>query len=92
MPVSNKRPPPILAKKSCVGLIVLKLAPTVNYWFKGKIDCDSAESLKKRTKQFFGYQISQLFIQLQANKVLIDLGGASRVQLHHVQITAHPLV
>ena len=34
-PTSNKRPPPILAKKSCVGLIALELAPTVNYWFKG---------------------------------------------------------
>ena len=33
-PTSNKRPPPILAKKSCVGLIALELAPTVNYWFK----------------------------------------------------------
>ena len=33
-PMSNKRPPPILAKKSCVGLIALELAPTVNYWFK----------------------------------------------------------
>ena len=30
----NKRQPPILAKKSCVGLIALELAPTVNYWFK----------------------------------------------------------
>ena len=27
--------PPILAKKSCVGLIALELVPTVNYWFKG---------------------------------------------------------
>ena len=26
-PMSNKRPPPILAKKSCVGLIALELAP-----------------------------------------------------------------
>ena len=34
-PMSNKRPPPIFAKKSCVGLIALELAPTVNYWFKG---------------------------------------------------------
>ena len=34
-PVSNKRPPPFLPKKSCVGLIALELAPTVNYWFKG---------------------------------------------------------
>ena len=34
-PTSNKRPPPILAQKSCVGLIALELAPTVNYWFKG---------------------------------------------------------
>ena len=34
-PMSNKCPPPILAKKSCVGLIALELAPTVNYWFKG---------------------------------------------------------
>ena len=34
-PMSNKRPLPILAKKSCVGLIGLELAPTVNYWFKG---------------------------------------------------------
>ena len=33
-PTSNKRPPPILAKKSCVGLIALELAPTVNYWFQ----------------------------------------------------------
>ena len=24
---------------------------------------------------FFSYQVSQLFIQLQGNKVLIDLGG-----------------
>ena len=35
---SNKRPPPILAKKYCVGLIALELAPTVNYWFKGEIE------------------------------------------------------
>ena len=34
-PTSNKCPPPILAKKSCVGLIALDLVPTVNYWFKG---------------------------------------------------------
>ena len=34
-PTSNKHPPPILAKRSCVGLIALELAPTVNYWFKG---------------------------------------------------------
>ena len=34
-PRSKKRPPPLLAKKSCVGLIALELAPTVNYWFKG---------------------------------------------------------
>ena len=34
-PTSNKRPPPILAKKSCVGLIALELAPTANYWFQG---------------------------------------------------------
>ena len=33
VPMSNKRPPLILAKKSCVGLIALELAPTVNYWF-----------------------------------------------------------
>ena len=33
-PMSNKRPSPILAKKSCVGLIALELAPTVNYWFR----------------------------------------------------------
>ena len=37
-PTSNKRPLPILAKKSCVGLIALELAPTVNYWFKGEIE------------------------------------------------------
>ena len=37
-PTSNKRPPPILAKKSCVGFIALKLASTVNYWFKGDIE------------------------------------------------------
>ena len=36
--MSNKRPPPILAKKSCVGLIALELAP--NYWFKGESDVD----------------------------------------------------
>ena len=32
-PMSNKRPPPILAKKSCVGLIALELAlgPLVLY-------------------------------------------------------------
>ena len=34
-PVSNKRPPPILSKKYCVGLITLELVPTVNYWFTG---------------------------------------------------------
>ena len=34
-PMSNKRPRPILAKKSCVGLIALEQVPTVNYWFKG---------------------------------------------------------
>ena len=38
VPMSNKRPPPILAKKSCVGLIALELAP--NYWFKGESDVD----------------------------------------------------
>ena len=37
-PISNNRPLPILAKKSCVGLIALELAPTVNYWFKGEIE------------------------------------------------------
>ena len=34
-PMSNKRPPPIFGEKSCVGLIALELAPTVDYWFKG---------------------------------------------------------
>ena len=34
-PMSNKRPPPFFGEKSCVGLIALELAPTVNYWFKG---------------------------------------------------------
>ena len=32
--MSNNRPPHS-CQKSCVGLIALELAPTVNYWFKG---------------------------------------------------------
>ena len=42
--ISTKCPPPILAIKSCVGLIALELTPTINYWFKGQIDRDNAES------------------------------------------------
>ena len=84
--MSNKRPPPILAK-SLIGLIALELAPKVNYLFKGSIDCDSAESLKK---QFFSYQISRLFIQLQGNKVLIDLGGCFYGSMQYICSNNHP--
>ena len=47
---SNKRPPPFFGEKSCVGLIALELAPTVNYWFKGWIDRTVAQKYKKKTR------------------------------------------
>ena len=39
--------------------------------------CATSYALNRNAlkNQFFSYQISQLFIQLQRNKVLIDLGG-----------------
>ena len=43
-PMSNNRPPPIFGEKSCVGLIALELAPTVNYWL---IDRTVAQKYKK---------------------------------------------
>ena len=44
-PMSNNRPPPIFGEKSCVGLIALELAPTVNYWL---VDRMVAQKYKKR--------------------------------------------
>ena len=43
--MSNNRPPPIFGEMSCVGLIALELAPTVNYWL---IDHTVAQKYKKR--------------------------------------------
>ena len=141
--MSNKRPAPILAKKFCVGLIALELAPAVNYWsdwpyggpevqkthflksrfddvlwrriIYGRLGRSPITQFSRRTLAFgvqaltfalrtltFGVQTPssvcdrcvwyaniyvrmqtlknhffsyQLFIQLQGNRVLIDLGG-----------------
>ena len=43
-PMSNNRPLPIFGEKSCVGLIALELAPTVNYRL---IDRTVAQKYKK---------------------------------------------
>ena len=45
VPMSNNHPPPIFGEKSCVELIALEVAPTVNYWL---IDRTVAQKSKKR--------------------------------------------